>query len=268
MHITRWYHICQEHQDIFRGCVEMSHSEKDADDLIRVFACILIFIYNNNPSETYSLTGTIVRSLCCVSVIIFWISKEEEKQKNNIDDDSTLDMILDKRQNIRIYICMCIHRECNRQRKKKKKKKKKSSSLFRSIWHMKKKKTKTVRLMICWIEVTLLLRLVENYIDWGDKWFNSFDDKVAPLPGRRNWFVVLKCPLFMAFFTASDSDENEATVWIGLFNIDVLPESVEVSELRADDDAVFGWSAKRFICAKGNQRFGISSVVWGTKNRK
>ncbi len=92
------------------------------------------------------------------------------------------------------------------------------------------------------------------------------------MPCRRNWFVVeFNCPPCIAFLTASVNDENDATVWIGLFNFfDVISRSVDdfvVGQNNADDDddEVFGWSDKCFRLAKGDQRFWISVDELGAK---
>lgn len=111
------------------------------------------------------------------------------------------------------------------------------------------------------------------YIDWGDKWLRSFDDKVVPLAGRRNWSVVVfNCPLFIAFLTASVNDENEATVWIGLLSVLLFivgpSESVDdcdVGQNNADDEDVFPWSDKCFIWDNGVQCCGSSVDGWDTK---
>ncbi len=113
-------------------------------------------------------------------------------------------------------------------------------------------------------------------MDCGDKWLRSFDDNVVPLACRCNWFIVgFKWPLCMAFLTASVKEENDATVWIGLFCVvlfrDGISESVEdllVAENKADDDEDnFGWSDKSFILENGNQRLGSSVGEVGAKSK-
>ncbi len=113
------------------------------------------------------------------------------------------------------------------------------------------------------------------YIDWGDKWLSSFDDRVTPLACRRNWSVVgAKFPLCIAFLTASLNVENDATVCIGLFCIVLfigkISESVDdfvVEENNADDDEVFVCSDKCFILENSVQRFGISVDGLGAKEK-
>jgi len=100
------------------------------------------------------------------------------------------------------------------------------------------------------------------YIDWGDKWLRSFDETVVWLVCRPNWFFGgIKFPLCIAFLTASVNDENDATVWIGLFKVFETSESVDnfvVGLYKADDDEVFGCSVKCFILENNVQRVGIS----------
>lgn len=122
------------------------------------------------------------------------------------------------------------------------------------------------------IYIRICLSLIfQIYIDWGDKWLSSFDDKVVPLFGRCNWLLVeYNCPLCIAFRTASVKDENDATVWIGLLSVlDVTSISVDdfvVGENKADDDdEVLGWSDKCFRLANGDQRLGTSVDELGAK---
>ncbi len=104
---------------------------------------------------------------------------------------------------------------------------------------------------------------------FDDKWLSSFDAKFVPLAGLRNWFVeVFKCPLCMAFLTASVNAENDATVCIGLFfggKLLVSVDDVDVGLYKEDDDKVFGWSDKCFIWENGDQRLGASTDKPGAK---
>lgn len=113
-------------------------------------------------------------------------------------------------------------------------------------------------------KIILQFCLERIYIDWGDKWFNSFDDNVVPLAGRRNWVTVgSKWPRCIALLIASVNDENDATVWMGLFvggrSVPVVDFVVE--EYNVDDEVnAFGWSDKCFKFANGVQRIGFCSV--------
>lgn len=88
------------------------------------------------------------------------------------------------------------------------------------------------------------------YIDCGDKWLRSFDDTLLRLSGRLNGEgPAVMLPFFMAFFTASVSEENEATVWIGLFEIDELlvGRSASVAADFFDGSRIFANGVQRLV---------------------